>query len=122
MHDVSRPGGRTVLVGSKKMVVYDDTSPEPVRVFDSGVDYRDPETFGQYQLSYRTGDILSPRLDATEPLAAQMADFLGCVREGTVDSENRRVARDVVRLIEAAETSLDERGAQISVPSLITAS
>jgi predicted dehydrogenase len=111
---------RTVLVGSKKMVVYDDTSSEPVRVFDSGVDYQDPETFGQYQLSYRTGDILSPRLETTEPLASQMADFVGCIRSGTVDSENRRVARDVVRLIEAAETSLDERGAPISVPSLVT--
>src|SRR5215210_3200006 len=38
---------RTVVVGSEKMVVYDDTSTEPVRVFDSGVDYHDPESFGE---------------------------------------------------------------------------
>ena len=48
---------RTVIVGSQKMVVYDDGAAEPVRIFDHGVVYRDPETFGQYHLSYRTGDI-----------------------------------------------------------------
>ena len=52
---------RTVIVGSEKMVVYEDGSPEPVRVFDRGVVYEDPETFGEYHLSYRTGDIVSPR-------------------------------------------------------------
>ena len=106
---------RTVVVGSKKMVVYDDTSSEPVRVFDSGVDYHDPETFGEYQLSYRTGDILSPRLETCEPLAAQLSDFMDSVRGGNRVTENRRVARDVVRLIEAAESSLDERGAPMSL-------
>ena len=53
------------------MVVYDDTSVEPVRVFDSGVTYRDPETFGEFHLSYRTGDIVSPHLDSSEPLALE---------------------------------------------------
>ncbi|HEX8075708.1 MAG TPA: Gfo/Idh/MocA family oxidoreductase [Thermoleophilaceae bacterium] len=110
---------RTVIVGSKKMVVYDDTSSEPVRVFDSGVHYEDPETFGQYQLSYRTGDILSPRLDTTEPLAAELSDFMESVRGGRPVTENRRVARDVVRLIEAAETSLEERGAPISLGTAV---
>ena len=51
---------RTTIVGSEKMVVYDDTSNEPVRVFDSGVHLRQPETFGEFRLSYRTGDIVSP--------------------------------------------------------------
>jgi hypothetical protein len=45
---------RTVIVGSKKMVVYDDGSSEPIRIFDRGVVYKDPETFGEYKLSYRT--------------------------------------------------------------------
>src|SRR5206468_2796545 len=50
---------RTAIVGSKKMVVYDDTSNESVRIFDSGATLPDPETFGEYRLSYRTGDIVS---------------------------------------------------------------
>ena len=44
------------------MVVYDDMSSEPVRVFDSGVSLPDPATFGEYKLSYRTGDIVSPAI------------------------------------------------------------
>jgi predicted dehydrogenase len=112
---------RTVLVGSKKMVVYDDTSAEPVRVFDSGVMYEDPETFGEYQLSYRTGDILSPRLETTEPLQAELADFVAGVRSRSGPNGNAQLARDVVTIIEAAESSLEERGAPISTPALLPA-
>ena len=46
------------------MLVYDDTSNEPVRIFDSGADLPDPETFGEYRLTYRTGDIVSPPVQA----------------------------------------------------------
>ena len=63
---------RTTIVGTEKMVVYDDTSTEPVRIFDSGVDLKDPETFGEYQLTYRAGDIVSPRIDAAEPLSLEL--------------------------------------------------
>ena len=66
---------RTTVVGSRKMVVYDDASTEPVRVFDSGVALRTPETFGEYRLTYRTGDIVSPPVDASEPLYLEMEDF-----------------------------------------------
>jgi hypothetical protein len=88
--------------------VYDDASPEPVRIFDHGVVYRDPETFGQYQLSYRTGDIVSPRLMVAEPLALQMADFVGAIASGTYPTEMTQLARDVVALIERTERSIDE--------------
>src|SRR3954454_7549316 len=67
---------RTVVVGSEKMVVYDDGAAEPVRVFDHGVVYKDPETFGQYHLSYRTGDIVSPKLDTVEPIELELTDFV----------------------------------------------
>src|SRR5204862_3198991 len=64
---------RTAIVGSEKMVVYDDTPNESVRIFDSGARIPDPETFGEYRMSYRTGDIVSPRGDATEPLGLELA-------------------------------------------------
>ena len=67
---------RTTIVGSEKMVVYDDTSTEPVRIFDSGVELKDPETFGEYQLTYRAGDIVSPRIDAAEPLSLELRGLL----------------------------------------------
>ncbi len=47
---------RTVVVGSKKMVVYEDGAAEAVKIYDRGVEYKDPETFGEYQLSYRSGE------------------------------------------------------------------
>jgi predicted dehydrogenase len=108
---------RTVVVGSQKMVVYDDSSSEPVRVFDSGVEYEDPETFGQYQLSYRTGDILSPKLDTTEPIISELTDFVKGVRQGVAPAGNPTLARNVVQLIEAAESSIEERGVPVQIES-----
>jgi predicted dehydrogenase len=112
---------RTVVVGSQKMVVYDDSSPEPVRFFDSGVgiSYDDPETFGQYQLSYRTGDILSPKLETTEPIVTELTDFISGVRNGRAPEGNPELARNVVRLIEAAESSIEERGVPTSVEGAV---
>jgi predicted dehydrogenase len=108
---------RTVVVGSQKMVVYDDSSSEPVRVFDSGVSYEDPETFGQYQLSYRTGDIVSPKLETTEPIITELTDFVEGVRLGRAPEGNPALARNVVRLIEAAEASIAETGAPAQIES-----
>jgi predicted dehydrogenase len=106
---------RTVLVGSERMVIYDDGALEPVRVFDSGVVYRDPETFGEYHLSYRSGDILSPKIESDEPLALELADFLRAVRsEGDVEL-NTNLARDVVRMVEAADRSLHEGGREVTL-------
>jgi predicted dehydrogenase len=100
---------RTTIVGSRKMVLYDDTSgSEPVRVFDSGVMLKDPATFGEYQLTYRTGDIISPRLDVAEPLALEMTDFCEAVREGTTPRSSRELGLEVVRMIEAVEASLED--------------
>lgn len=97
---------RTVIVGSKKMIVYDDVSAEQVKVFDKGFDYQKPEGFGEYQLSTRTGDIVTPRLDSAEPLAVELREFMASVRCGAGSHELLHLARDVVRLIEASDTSL----------------
>ena len=106
---------RTAIVGSKKMVVYDDTSNEPVRIFDSGATIPDPETFGEYRLSYRTGDIVSPRMEATEPLSLELADFGAAIREGTPLISSPEVGLDVVRTVEAVDRSLSEGGIPVSV-------
>jgi predicted dehydrogenase len=101
---------RTVLVGSEKMMVYDDGAPEPVRVFDQGIVLGEPESFGQYQLSYRTGDIVSPRMDSCEPLVAELAAFARAVRVGERLDGEIQMAREVVRMTEAAEWSLRSGG------------
>jgi predicted dehydrogenase len=94
---------RTTVVGSRKMVVYDDTSVEPVRVFDAGVELRAP---GQRHLSYRTGDILTPRLDTTEPLAAELSDFCVAIRTGSAPRSTMTLGRDVVLMIEQTQHAL----------------
>ena len=106
---------RTAIVGSDKMVVYEDTSNEPVRIFDSGVMLRDPQSFGEYRLSYRTGSIVSPRIDASEPLALELRDFCDAIRTGSTPRSSAQMGLDVVRLVEAATQSLDRGGVPVTV-------
>ena len=103
---------RTAIVGSKRMIVYDDTtSSEPVRIFDAGAMLPEPDSFGEYQLSYRTGDILSPKIEATEPLALAITDFCEAILEGSTPRCTPETGLDVVLTIEAVERSLAAGGA-----------
>jgi len=106
---------RTTIVGSKKMVVYDDMSREPVRVFDSGADLAEPQTFGEYKLSYRTGDIVSPKVSVTEPLALQLLDFRRAVIEGATPRSSPELGVDVVQMIEAVDDSLAADGRPVDL-------
>jgi protoporphyrinogen oxidase/predicted dehydrogenase len=106
---------RTAIVGSKKMVVYDDTSNESVRIFDSGASIPDPGTFGEYRLTYRTGDIVSPRVDATEPLSLELADFAAAIRLGTPLVSSPELGVDVIHTVEAVDRSLVREGAPVAV-------
>jgi predicted dehydrogenase len=108
---------RTVLVASEKMVVYEDGTAEPIRIFDHGVVYRDPETFGEYHLSYRTGHIVSPKLDNYEPLSRELADFAAAARGEISLRAQTLLARDVVEVTEAAERSLRSGGSEIAIPA-----
>jgi predicted dehydrogenase len=99
---------RIVVVGSEQMLMYDDTeSVEKVKIFDQGVDFKDPETFGEFQLSYRTGGIYSPKVENTEPLAVEAAHFIDCVANGTKPLTDGLAGRLVVAALEAAQESLD---------------
>jgi predicted dehydrogenase len=104
---------RTVVVGSERMVTYDDGAVEPVRVFDSGVVYRDPETFGEYHLSYRSGDIVSPKIESHEPLGLELGDFMTAIRSGASMDFHTALAHSVVRMVEAADQSLLMGGREV---------
>ncbi|OFW61966.1 MAG: hypothetical protein A2133_07170 [Actinobacteria bacterium RBG_16_64_13] len=102
---------RTIVVGSKKMLLYDDTeSVEKVKLFDHGVDFKDPETFGEYQLSYRTGDIVSPKIAGTEPLLIEATHFLECLDTGARPITDGLAGLAVVASLEAADYSLHHQG------------
>lgn len=101
---------RTVIVGSRKMVVYEDGGVEAIKVYDRGVEYKDPETFGEWHLSYRAGDILVPQISNEEPLSLQISDFINTVREGAAPECTLRLAKDVVLMAESADRSLVRGG------------
>jgi predicted dehydrogenase len=101
---------RTVLVGREGMVVYEDGAPEPIKVFDHKVVYEDPETFGEYHLSYRTGDIHTPKIETFEPLALELRDFVRAMETGGRMPGHLLLTKRIVRLTEAAEESLRSGG------------
>src|SRR5204862_2559612 len=65
-----------VVVGSRRMVQYEDTaSDDTVRVYDRGLDFSRPANYGEYTLTYRSGDMIAPKVEATEPLSLELEDF-----------------------------------------------
>ncbi|MFZ0042494.1 MAG: Gfo/Idh/MocA family oxidoreductase [Solirubrobacteraceae bacterium] len=106
---------RTVIAGSRAMVVYDDTSNEPLRVYDRGAELAQPHNFGEHRMTYRIGDVVSPHLTAEEPLRVELADFAASIRSGNQPRSNMQLGLEVVMMMEAAETSLAYNGAPVPV-------
>jgi predicted dehydrogenase len=104
---------RTVLAGRKAMVVYDDTSPDPIRIHDCGVDVVGADAVRPQRMSYRTGDIIAPRVGTDEPLTLEIADFAQAIRTGTPPRSDMHLGMEVVRMVEAAELSLRHSGSAI---------
>jgi len=109
---------RSIVVGSRRMVMYDDTSRDPVRIYDSGVAPADPQSFGEFQLGYRTGDILVPAVPAVEPLSLELRDFCAAVRSGSEPQASAQLGLDVVRVVEAIERSAEGGDAVAVSPPL----
>lgn len=102
---------RLTVVGSKKMVVFDDMQPqEKVRIYDKGVDRRPSEAapYGSYAelLSLREGDILIPRIPNKEPLAIECEEFLKAVLTGIPPRSDQQDGLRVVRVLAAAQEKL----------------
>ncbi len=92
---------RTCIVGSKRMVVYDDTEPvEKLKIYDRGVDFKLPSTFGEFQLSYRMGDMYAPHLENEEPLLKEMTHFLSSIETGTQPLTSGEFGTKVVEVLE----------------------
>jgi predicted dehydrogenase len=104
---------RTVVAGRNGMLVYDDTSNEPIRIHDCGVEVVAPLNFGEHRMAYRTGDIISPHVATDEPLRVELGDFVESIRSGRPPRSNAQVGLDVVKMIEAAEVSMLHSGCAI---------
>jgi predicted dehydrogenase len=103
------------LVGSEKMIVYDDVDPEAkLKIYDKGV-YKRGDAFGEFQLRVHSGDINIPRIDLTEPLRNECAHFIECIREHKTPKTDAENGWRVVRVLEAAQQSLEQSGAVIEI-------
>jgi predicted dehydrogenase len=109
-----------VVVGSRRMVQYADTAADDsVRIYDRGLDFSDPPAnFGEYRLTYRTGDMVAPRIDAAEPLGLELKDFASAIREGSTPISNARLGLEIVLGLEALESSLHANGKPVAVRSV----
>jgi predicted dehydrogenase len=109
---------RMTVVGEDRMVVFDDVAPdERVKILERGASYEGPaeeargQSYGEYRAVLREGTITIPRLPNREPLTAQFEEFLGAIRDGREPYSGMAQARAVVRVLEAAQRSLENGGA-----------
>jgi predicted dehydrogenase len=105
------------IVGSRRMIVYDDLkAQESIRIFDVRVD-RPPhyDTFGDFQYSYHYGDSYIPYLRHEEPLKVECQHFLDCIANQTVPETSGREGLELVRILEASTASLRRDGAPVAI-------
>ena len=113
---------RTLIGASKQMVVYDDLEQsEKIKIYDKGINIdrrRDPaEKIYEVLVGYRTGDMLSPRLDLKEALSVEAAHFVHCINERKQPMSDGQAGLRVVQILEAASQSMRQRGAPVELPA-----
>jgi predicted dehydrogenase len=102
---------KTLIGGTKSMIIYDDTeASEKVKIYDKGIDVTTREGVYNTLVQYRTGDMLSPKLDQEEALAVASRHFLDCIANGTTPITDGIAGLDVVRILEASGISIRNRG------------
>jgi len=103
------------IVGSKRMIVYDDVEQqEKIRIFDARVE-RPPhyDTFAEFQYAYHYGDIYSPYLKQEEPLKTMCQHFLDCIQESKKPLTSGLQGMELVKILEASSASLQQGGGRI---------
>ena len=108
---------RTMIGGSKRMIVYDDVEPsEKVKVYDKGIALAsDPENIIKMMINYRAGDVWIPKLDITEALKTEAAEFVGAIEENRRPLTDGMAGLKTVRILEMASRSMKEQGKVIRV-------
>ena len=116
---------RTLVGGSKKMIVYDDLEPsEKIKVYDKGVTIASeaatpgPQQRYRMMVDYRSGDMWAPRLDITEALTTEARHFISCVEAGQPTITDGQAGLRVVRILEAATESIAMRGRIVELDAM----
>lgn len=108
---------RITVVGANKMVVYDDVAAEEkLKVYDKRVDaIRHTDTYGEFQFAYHYGSVMSPHIHFEEPLRVECRHFIESVANRTTPLTDGASGTRVVKVIEAAQESLNNAGAVVGV-------
>ncbi len=105
------------IVGSKMMIVYDDTEPlEKIKIYDKRVEVPPHyDSFAEFQYSYHYGDVHSPYLKQTEPLQVECWHFLDCIKSGARPESGGREGLEVIQILEAAQKSIGNCGGSVDI-------
>ncbi len=105
-----------IIGGSKKGLVYNDLNPwEPIKIYDRGITVNEAEARRGVLISYRTGDIWSPQVEAGEPLQSLVRHFAHCIHTGQKPRTDGNAGLRVVRILEAAQRSIKAQGGRITL-------
>ncbi|MCE5228084.1 Gfo/Idh/MocA family oxidoreductase [bacterium] len=105
------------IVGSKKMVCYDDTQPnEKIRIYDKRVEAPPHyDTYAEFHFSYHYGDVVTPYIHQAEPLKVECQHLIECIRDGKTPLTGGRDGMKVVQILEAASLSLRHNGGHVLI-------
>jgi predicted dehydrogenase len=104
----------TLVGGTEKMIVFNDMEPtEKIKVYDSGYSLKSDEEKQKILVDYRAGDIFTPKLQMTEALSLMALDFVNAVTKGTKPISDFNIGLDVVKILEAAQRSIKQKGVEI---------
>jgi len=114
---------KMIVVGTKKMIIYDDVSNDAkLQIFDKGIEKLHkqaadsyPDTFGEYQLVIKSGNLLVPQIHFSEPLRKECLHFVQCIRENKRPLTDGESGLRVVRILEAVDKSLKNNGKTIKL-------
>lgn len=111
-----------IIIGSKKMVIYNDISDYKIQIFDKGIDIRHKnqymgefDNFGKFQLIKRAGDIYIPKIDYIEPLKVEAEHFIDCIKNGKKPRSDGESGLKVTQIIEAAMKSLNNKSVEVKI-------
>ncbi|MEI6514668.1 MAG: Gfo/Idh/MocA family oxidoreductase [bacterium] len=105
------------IVGSKRMIVYNDLEPlHKITIYDQRVEMPPHyDSFAEFHYAYHYGDVYSPYVKLDEPLKIECRHFLDCILSGDSPMTSAELATDIVRILEAASESLRQDGARIAI-------
>lgn len=106
----------TLIGGKEKMLVWNDIEPdEKIKVYDKGVDIANGQGVYELLVSYRSGDVWAPKVEQTEALKLELGYFIDCILKNKMPMNDGAAGLRVVKLLEAAEQSLNLKGKAISL-------